>query len=505
MSTPHHNTAAHGATNSHMVIVGASLAGLRAAETLREEGFTGHLTLIGDEPYEPYDRPPLSKSVLTGWLSVEHTTLPQRRAVEAEWLLGVPAAALDMPNRQIHLADGRRVEFDRLLIATGTRARPWADPKQAALDGVLTLRTRPDAAQLRERLMAKPKRVLVIGGGFTGSEVASVCRELGLAVTLTERSATPLAGALGQAAGTFAAHLQRQHGVDLRCDTTVMALEGDTQGKLRSAQLSDGDELDVDVAVVALGSVRNTEWLHGAGLAADARGVVCDGACRVFDADGVVTDDIFVAGDVARWPHPLYDGQFLVVEHWSNAVTQAETAAHNMLANAATRRAHKPLPAFWSNQFGVNIKSVGLPTIADTIVLTQGSVTEQRMVAAYGHQGRTVAAVAVNAPRYLPAYQALIEARAPFPPDLHAPDGPAILRPVPAGFPQRGQPTHDSGATPTGSGPNTPEHVGDKEILKLLDPRVPLGAPPLLTLHPNGLGTWNGHTLREEQETGRRL
>jgi len=274
-----------------------------------------------------------------------------------------------------------------------------------------------------------------------------------------------------------------------------MALEGDAQKKLRRARLSDGDELDVEVAVVALGSVRNTEWLRGAGLAADARGVVCDASCRVFDAEGVVTDDIFVAGDVARWPHPLYDGQLLVVEHWSNAAAQAETAAHNMLAGAATRRAHKHLPSFWSNQFGVNIKAVGLPTIADTIVLTQGSIEERRLVAVYGHQGRMVAAVAVNAPRSLPAYQALIEARASFPPEVHASDGPAELHPLPAGFPKREQPTHDPGAEPTGAGPNTPERRVEGEMLKLLDPRVPLGAPPLLTLHPNGIGIWE----RQEQ------
>lgn len=488
----------NGFTTGSVVIVGASLAGLRAAETLREGGFTGHLTLIGDELHEPYDRPPLSKSVQAGWLSEEHTTLPRQRDVAAEWLLGVPATALDVPNQQVHLADGRQVAFDRLLIATGTRARPWPDQEQAALDGVVTVRTREDAAQLHARLAARPKRVLVIGAGFTGSEVASVCRELGLEVTVTERSATPLAGALGQAAGTFAAYLQRQHGVDLRCNTTVMALEGDAQKKLRRVQLSDGDELDVEVAVVALGTLRNTEWLRGAGLAADARGVVCDGACRAFDADGVVTDDIFVAGDVARWPHPLYNGEFLVVEHWSHAVAQAETAAHNMLAGGqVTRRAYKHLPSFWSNQFGINLKAVGLPTIADTIVLTQGSIDERRLVAAYGHKGRIVAAVSVNAARYLPAYQTLIEARAPFPPDLHASDGPAELQPLPAGFPLRGQPTHDSGAAPTGSGPNTPEHRVEGEALALMDPRVPLGAPPLLTPHLNGISMWNGQTMKE--------
>jgi NADPH-dependent 2,4-dienoyl-CoA reductase/sulfur reductase-like enzyme len=165
---------------NRVVIVGASLAGLSAAEALRNEGYTGHLTLIGDEQYEPYDRPPLSKTVLTGWLPVEHTTLPHLRDIQAEWILGVAAIGLDRQNHQVHLADGRLVDFDRLLIATGTRARPWVNQEEAGLDGMFTVRTRDDSSRLRARLASGPKRVLVIGGGFTGSEVASVCCELGL-------------------------------------------------------------------------------------------------------------------------------------------------------------------------------------------------------------------------------------------------------------------------------------------------------------------------------------
>ncbi len=465
---------------SQVVIVGASLAGLRAAEALRAEGFTGKLIIIGDEPVPPYDRPPLSKSVLSGWLPVEHTFLPQRADLDAEWLLGMPAVGLDGARQQVYLADGRRIGYDRLLIVTGTRPRSWPDRQQAALDGVCTLRTQSEAAHLRERLLARPRRVLVIGGGFTGSEVASVCRELGLAVTLTERSATPLAGTLGQAAGTAAARLQREHGVDLRCDTTVMALAGDADKKLRRAKLSDGDELEIDVAVVALGSVRNIEWLQGAGLAADQRGIACDGACRVFDASGIARDDIFAAGDVARWPHPLFDGEFLVVEHWSHAMEQAATAAHNLLAPPATRRAYHHLPTFWSTQFGVSIRSVGLPTFADSIVLTQGAIEEQRMVAAYGRQGRVVAAAAINAPRSLPAYQELIETRAPFPPVLHAADGPTDNHPIPAGFPQHGQPTHGLDAALSGSGPSSPEPEPLPAETPWLDPREPVGPPPLM-------------------------
>jgi 3-phenylpropionate/trans-cinnamate dioxygenase ferredoxin reductase component len=222
-----------------IVIVGASLAGLRAAEALRDEGFAGHITLIGDEPSEPYDRPPLSKTVLTGWLPRDHTTLPQLRDIQAEWILGVAAIGLDRHSHQVHLADGRLVDFDRLLMATGKRARPWVNQEEAALDGVFTLRTREDSSRLRASLASGPKHVLVIGGGFTGSEVASVCCELGLPVTLAERGPTPLSGALGQAAGTVFARWQRQYGVDLRCNVTVMALEGDKDGRLRRARLSD--------------------------------------------------------------------------------------------------------------------------------------------------------------------------------------------------------------------------------------------------------------------------
>ena len=279
------------AAPDRVVIVGASLAGLYAAEALRAAGFSGHLTLIGDEPHEPYDRPPLAKSVLAGRAPAEATGLPQVGEIDAEWLLGVPATGLDLPSRQVQLADGRRIDFDRLLIATGTRARPWPDPAQAALDGVLTLRTREDAADLRARLAARPRRVLVIGAGFTGSEVASVCRELDLPVTVAERAAAPLAGALGGAAGLVAAHLQREHGVDLRCNVTVLALEGDGQRRVCRARLADGDTLDVDVVVVALGAVRNVEWLAGlrAGGRRPRRGLRrrlpgvqrrCDGARR---------------------------------------------------------------------------------------------------------------------------------------------------------------------------------------------------------------------------------
>ncbi|MFJ6137198.1 NAD(P)/FAD-dependent oxidoreductase [Kitasatospora sp. NPDC092286] len=438
-----------------IVIVGASLAGLRAAEHLREEGFGGSLTLVGDEPYEPYDRPPLSKQVLLGQVLPQDTDLPRRRAVDARWRLGTAATGLDRENRRVLLADGDAVEYDRLLITTGVRSRPWPQESEASLDGVCVLRTRDDTTRLTRRLAGRPRRILVIGAGFTGSEIASACRERGLEVTVAERGPAPLVGALGGVVGTAAADLQRDHGVDLRCGITVTALEGDPAGRLRRAHLSDGSQLDADVAVVALGAVRNTGWLEGTGLAAGPRGIACDAGCRAFDIHGIVTDDIFAAGDVARTPHPLFGYQFLSLEHWGNAVAQAEIAAHNMISPGTERRPHLWTPAFWSSQFGVTVKSVGVPSMADELVVTQGSLAERRFVAAYGHQGRIIAAVGFDQAKWMGFYQRLIEHAAPFPPSFHAVDRPGGgQQPVPARFPDPALPSHGPTVTLTGHSPS---------------------------------------------------
>jgi NADPH-dependent 2,4-dienoyl-CoA reductase/sulfur reductase-like enzyme len=441
-------------TNGRIVIVGASLAGLRAAETLRDEGFNGSLTIIGNEKQEPYDRPPLSKQVLKGWVRADHTLLPRLRKVDADWRLGVAATGLDRANKVVHLANGDKVPFDRLLIATGTRARPWFNPKEAELGGLFTVRTADDAAKLQAALAAKPGRVLIVGAGFIGSEMASVCRELGLNVTVAERGGGPLVGALGGVIGDIAAEMQRDAGVDLRTGVSVQSLEGDAKGHVRRAKLSDGTTLDVDVVVASLGSIRNVEWLDGAGLAAGIWGVACDAGCRVFDVNGVVTDSIFVAGDIARAPHVLYDYQFLVLEHWDNAVFGGQVAAHNMVSLEPDRRPHLPLPAFWSGQFGVNIKGVGVGPFADEIVITQGSVKDRRFAAAYGRRGRIVAAVTFNHGKWLEYYGAMIERSAPFPPPppgYDLPDG--DMKPMPARFPDPRVPTGYPDVVLTGHDP----------------------------------------------------
>ena len=454
-------------SDTRVVVVGASLAGLRAAEQLRREGFVGQLVLIGDEESEPYDRPPLSKQVLLGRVPAGRTHLPRAMDLGAEWLLGVPAVGLDRHRAVVHLGDGREVGYDRVLITTGVRNRRWPIAEQAALHGVVSIRSAADAAELVALLDNGPRRVLVIGGGFTGSEVASVCRQRDLPVTLVERAAAPLAGALGGVIGDIAAEIQRAHGVDLRCGVSVDALEGDASGRLRQAALSDGSHVDVDVAVVALGALRNTEWLVDSRLAAGPLGIATDAGCRAFDVDGLVVDDVLAAGDVTRFPHPLYGYQFLALEHWENAVAQARIAAHNMVSPIMERLPHISVPTFWSIQFGLNIKSVGVPTYGEEVQFTQGSVADRSFVAAYGHQGRLVAAVAFDDAKWLDFYRSGIESAAPFPPDLHALDGPALTSPVPADFPHPWVPYDPPPVVLTG-------HAFDEMRAKVIRPE---GAP----------------------------
>ena len=436
-----------------IAIVGASLAGLRAAEALREKGFEGSLTIIGDEPHEPYDRPPLSKQVLKGWVPADHTKLPRLRRVDADWRLGVAAIGLDRINHVVKLANGEDVDYDRLLIATGTRARPWPNPEEGALQGVFTVRTVEDAAALSAALKARPRRVLIVGSGFVGSEIASVCRDLDLPVTVTERGSGPLRGALGGVISEIAASMMRDAGVDLRIGVSVASLDGDASGHVRSATLSDGTVLDVDVVVPSLGSIRNVEWLDGAGLAAGQWGLACDAGCRAFDINGVVTDHIFVAGDVARAPHVLYGYEFLSQEHWDNAVFGAEVAANNMINLEVGRRPHLPLPSFWSGQLGVNIKSVGVCSFGDEIVFTQGSPADRRFAAAYGRNGRIVGAVTFNHGKWLPYYADLIEKSGPLPPPPPGYDRPVNAEVMPARFPDPLEPSCNPDVVLTGHDP----------------------------------------------------
>jgi NADPH-dependent 2,4-dienoyl-CoA reductase/sulfur reductase-like enzyme len=409
-----------------IVVVGASLAGLAAAQRLRERGFSGALTLVGDEPHPPYDRPPLSKQVLRGLYSAD-TTLPRPPGLRAEFRLGRPATRLDLSERVVAVGDGSRLPYDRLLIATGTRARPWPNPEEAALTGVFTLRGRDDAQRLGACLQAKPRRVVLVGGGFIGFEVASTCRDLDIPVTLLVRDAVPLAAALGARLGGLIGEVARERGVDLRLESEIERMEAEN-GRLVAVTLKDGERIETDCLVAAIGTLRNVEWLAGSGVQADAKGLRCDAFCRVLREDGRVAEGVFAAGDVARWPNPHDDDALVAVEHWGNARAQAETAAVNMLAgDASAMRRHDHLPDFWSQQFGLTIKLVGLADGADSFAVMHGALEERRLVAAFGKDGRTIAAASIDSARWLPAYKAAIRERAPFPPIADAVDQPRLL------------------------------------------------------------------------------
>jgi 3-phenylpropionate/trans-cinnamate dioxygenase ferredoxin reductase subunit len=420
-------------SHERAVIVGAGLAALRGAEAMRAAGFSGPLTIVGDEPYRPYDRPPLSKHVLAGATPADATTLPGSLGLDADWLLGCPATGLDRLARTVRLADGRTLPYDRLLIATGTRARPWPNPHEGRLAGVFTLRGRDDAAALRRALAAGPRRVLVIGGGFIGCEVASLCRQLGLPVTLVEPGPTPLARVLGRTVGAFIGAIHAGHGVELRCGSEVEWLE-DERGRLVRAHLVDGTRIEADVAVVALGAMRNTAWLDGSGLSADPGGVDCDASGYALDADWTADPRIAAAGDVARFPHPLYGGRRVALEHWSQAVAQGIHAGR-LLAGAVPEGPYAELPTFWSTQGDLVVKSAGLTEGADAVAITQGDPASGRFVALYGREGRCIAAVSVDSARWLPAHAELVAAGAPFPPRGAATDRPRDIEIFAPDFP----------------------------------------------------------------------
>ncbi|MCU1405487.1 MAG: FAD-dependent pyridine nucleotide-disulfide oxidoreductase [Glaciihabitans sp.] len=417
-----------------VVIVGASLAGVRAAEELRRLGHAGPIVMLGDEPAPPYDRTPLSKAMLVGVPA--GNPLTQQGALGLDWRLGNAAVGLDRDNRRVLLADGDTVDYDGLIITTGRRARPWPNAAEAALQGVFTLRTDNDGAALHAALRAAPQNVVIVGAGFIGSEVASSCRTLGLPVTVVSRGSAPLDGSLGGTVGAAVGRLYDERGVQLRAGTDVTAIHGD--GTVSAVELADGSVLPADVVVVATGTLPNTEWLRDSGLDI-SRSLNVDGYLRVMTDNGGLASDIVAAGDVTRWPHPAYGDEPLVVEHWGNAVDQGRFAAHSLLRGIDGRPPFGTLPRFWSSMFGVNIKSIGLPALGDEVVMAQGSLSDRRGVVVYGREGRVVAAASFDAPRELPFYESMILAGAPFPPTLAVSDwgGAESPQPLPARFPAR--------------------------------------------------------------------
>ncbi|OBH48551.1 NAD(P)/FAD-dependent oxidoreductase [Mycobacterium mantenii] len=392
-----------------VVVVGAGVAGMRAAETLRRDGYDGALTIVGAERQAPYHRPPLSKKLLSGQVHRAGIDMAPQFDMDARVLRGATAVGLDMSGRTVQVRDDGQnlsLDFDGVVIASGAEPREW--PGGQAPDGVLLLRTVEDCLSIRERLGSRP-RVVVVGGGFIGSEVAATCRLLGLDVVLVEKASGPLVQALGAELAPLWAKLHREHGVDLRVGVGVDGFVG--KGRVEAVRLTDGSHVPADVVIVGLGVTPATGWLDGSGLHLDD-GVVCDatGAAEGTTGDGTVV----AAGDVARWWHPIYE-RHLRTEHWDDAARQGEAAARTLLAGPEHAEAFDAVPYFWSDQYDVKLQMLGVPTDYDAVEVIEGNPEGWEFVGAYGRGGRTIAVLG-TIPGRVHAYREAIEKRAEFPP-----------------------------------------------------------------------------------------
>ena len=380
-----------------IVVIGAGQAGGWAARMLRDEGFEGPVTVIGDEPYPPYERPPLSKDVLLGKEPAESSYLwPEGSFDELgiELRTGVEATAIDRESGTIALSDGSSIAYGKLLIATGGRVRKLP-VEGAELDGVHYLRGIDDSAAIRADL-GEGANLVVIGGGWIGLEVAAAARMLGAEVTVVEALDTLCARALTPDMAAYLLDLHRGRGVDVRLGTTIEALTG--EGRVNGARLSGGEILPATAVVIGIGIVPNVELAEAAGLAVD-NGIEVDALCRTSDPD------IFAAGDVTNHPNDLL-GRNVRLESWENAQNQGIAAAKAMLGGETP---YCEIPWFWSDQYDVNIQLVGLPAGFDETV-TRGDRAEGSFIEFYMKGCRIDGAAAIDNPRDIRFAKRLMQA-----------------------------------------------------------------------------------------------
>jgi len=398
---------------STAVVVGASLAGMNAARTLRLEGHEGAIIVIDPDLRAQYDRPPLSKQFLAEDLDPERIMLQSAKEdLGLDVRLGTRATALDLGEHRLSTqhVDGAlsSLQYDSLVIATGASARRL--PETAGVAGVHVVRTVDDSLALRADLDAGPRRVVVIGAGFIGGEVAATCRGRGLEVTLVEAMPVPLERALGAAMGEVCARVHVEHGVDVRLGTGVEKLETitvDGINRVVGVHLTDGTLVEADVVVVGIGVTVNTGWLEGSGLTLDD-GIVCDDT--LLAAPGVAA-----AGDIARYHSHRFDRSFRI-EHWEHAIAGGEAAARRLLAEqrGEAPTIFDPVPWFWSDQYDRKIQLSGRPEATDIARVVHGSVEEFRFVTMYGREGRLVGVLGMNRPRHVIQLRGLIEEGASF-------------------------------------------------------------------------------------------
>jgi NADPH-dependent 2,4-dienoyl-CoA reductase/sulfur reductase-like enzyme len=383
-----------------ILIVGASSAGLRAAEGLRTAGYDGELTILGAEREMPYDRPPLSKEVLLGVKGAAEVLLPVPEQLGARWLLGERAVSLDAEARTVRTERDREIAYESVIVATGSAPRhlPGLEP-----DGerVLELRTVGDALKLREAF-ATARRLLIVGGGFIGVEVASAARALGLEVAIV--SLDPPLAAAGQLVSTAAAAMLVENEVELHPGRTVATLERLPDGVV--ATLDDGTAIVASIAMVAVGVTPNVGWLEGSGLQLED-GIVCDAELRA-----VGVERVYAAGDVARWPNPLFGGRSMRIEHWANAIEQGGAVGATVVMESAAEP-FASLPSVWSDHFGTRLQSVGVPALADEFEVIAGSVESGEFLATARLDGNPVGAVGYGLRRDFAKLRARVRSQMP--------------------------------------------------------------------------------------------
>lgn len=367
-----------------VVVVGASLGGVRTAQALRASGYDGRLVLVGEEPELPYDRPSLSKGVLRDEDVPVLLTEADAAQLDLTLRLGVAAVGLDLADGCVVLSDGDRLPFDDVVVATGSRPRPspWGTPP-----GVHLLRTRADAAALRDDLR-RDGRLVVVGAGFIGAEVSAMARELGVEVTLVDPLPAPMSRVLGADVGGIFTELHQRHGVETRLGAAVVDIESTPSGP--RVVLADGEVLPAASVLVGCGALPNDDWLSSSGLEV-ADGLVCDQYCR-----STSDERVHAVGDVARWWHPRH-GESVRIEHWTNAVEQAAVVAHNILTPDRPR-AYSPVEYVWSDQYDWKVQLVGRTLGAPVRIL--GEPADRRFAVVYGAgDGRLGGLLAVNWPR----------------------------------------------------------------------------------------------------------
>lgn len=394
-----------------VIIVGGAMGGLRAAEALRKSGYAGALKIIGQEIHAPYNRPPLSKEVLSTVVTHEAVAFPQRAATEdVEWIRGVTARSADLDARTVTTDDGMQHPWRALVIATGLRAERLNLPEKS---GRHTIRTLDDAIALREMLKAG-SRLVVLGSGFLGCEVAATARKLGCEVTIVSPTELPITRPLGRELGTEIQHRHEAHGVRFRMGRTVTEMLGDD--RLTGVVLDDGERLDTDVLVEAIGSHCNSEWLTGTDLDI-SNGVRADPAMRAVSADGSVHDDVYVVGDIARFPNLMFDEVPRRIEHW-NIPTDTGKRAGAVLAawladdgsfDEVAAQPFLPIPTFWSVQFEIDLRAYGLPALADSTRVLEGELAGDCVVGYYRGE-RMVGVVGLGMQAALMPYRRLIAA-----------------------------------------------------------------------------------------------